>query len=363
MKDKLRLLVSEMVLRESNRSPQVGEIYITGEGDDIRLAYLDQDGNQVVISNLSENSQKPIHCSELENKLRSRAWNKLDGGRFINLGDSGNISRQSLMYRYYNGSDMPSSEVDRITDDDYTDVNTKVLVKNREIDPEQMQNMLDPELPVPGSPDEKVPNPNYIDVPLRASDLEKVYKTYEEIDDTKPIKSFYMQGRVLAESQGYRLLDRLYKETFGDMNATEEVYFYNSSKNTVDILTGAVTIDFITTNSDIYTDTLSLNDLVSYSSAPGVSGKVDLTVQYSKSGEIFSKDYTFLAFSYKTKKDRGAQGKAENKSELEMEDLVVLINSDIELEFVKGVIRVTPIIDGIDECIISNCTVTYGNLE
>ena len=61
-----------------------------------------------------------------------------------------------------------------------------------------------------------------------------------------------------------------------------EIYLYSTSKNVVDILNNSITIDVIPFNSDIYTNTVDLTELMNYSVSPGVSTKIDLGIQYSK---------------------------------------------------------------------------------
>lgn len=290
----------------TNEENTPGQLFLTGDGNSSRLAYLNDMGEMIIVSNLTNSPQKPIHCSELYSKLKNRAWNKVDGSRFVNLIEAANPDSQRLMYRYYDldkTNNMPESEIDTITSDDYLYQNTKAVTEEG------------------------------IDIDI----LEKT-------------RSFFLQGRVLVESDGYKELEETFKELFGNMNATEEVYFFNSSKNIVDILNSTVTFELIKANSDTYTDTLSLNELISYSSAPGISGKVDLTVLYSKGDNIYTHDFTFKAFSY-------------NTSGLENDNFIESINNDVQLEYINGVIKVAPIRNGVNECIINNCTITYGNIE
>lgn len=296
--------MSENKLKIVTDSAIPGQLFLTGEGNSSRLSYLNESGEIIVVSNLTNSPQKPIHCSELYSKLKSRAWNKVDGSRFINLVEAADPEHQNLMYRYYEflGTDnIPSSDIDTIGEDDYYYQNTRAVTEEG-----------------------------------------------IDIDVLKKTRSFLMSGRVLPDSVGYKELERNFKELFGNMNATEEVYFFNSSKNIVDILNSTITFELIKHNSDTYTDTLGLNELISYSSAPGVSGKVDLTVLYSKGGDIYTHDFTFTAFKY-------------NIIGLENDNFIEVINGDIQLEYIDGVLHVAPIKNGVDECIINNCTITYGN--
>ena len=139
-----------------------------------------------------------------------------------------------------------------------------------------------------------------------------------------------------------------YKQILDDMNKNE-VYIYNSSRNTVDFIDNSVIFNAIEYDSDSYTNILSLNELVSNFVHPGVSCKVDLTIQYSKGENIINYDTTFEAFKY-------------NDTTLDNSGFIEDINSEVILEYSNNVIKVMPKSRNINECIIRNCTLTYGNL-
>lgn len=180
-------------------------------------------------------------------------------------------------------------------------------------------------------------------------------KLQEEIDK---ITSFDDSGRL--------------KEIYDSMT-NNEVYLYSTTKNTVDILNNSITIDVIPYNSDIYTSILDLSPLVTYQVAAGISTRIDLGIQYSKnvaeevtdseSGvvteinyveKLYSKETTFSGFKY-TSSDNG-------DIELVNNNYVESVGTDIVIEYVNNIIRVVPQSLDVDECIISNCTVTYGNI-
>ena len=139
-----------------------------------------------------------------------------------------------------------------------------------------------------------------------------------------------------------------YKQILDDMNKNE-IYIYNSSRNTVDFIDNSVIFNAIEYDSDSYTNILSLNELVSNFVHPGVSCKVDLTIQYSKGENIINYDTTFEAFKY-------------NDTTLDNSGFIEDINSEVILEYSNNVIKVMPKSRNINECIIRNCTLTYGNL-
>ena len=148
-----------------------------------------------------------------------------------------------------------------------------------------------------------------------------------------------------------------------------EIYLYSTSKNVVDILNNSITIDVIPFNSDIYTNTVDLTELMNYSVSPGVSTKIDLGIQYSKYETRYvedpeDKEKLILVGNEKLySKETTLSGPRYNKQgELISKDYIEEIGSDIVIECVNNIIRVVSKSTDIDECIISNCTITYGKL-
>lgn len=132
------------------------------------------------------------------------------------------------------------------------------------------------------------------------------------------------------------------------MKTISTTSFYSSSKITVDILQSSITVDLV--NKNTYTNTLSLQTIERKMAKPGISGKVDLTVKYTKNYMIYGQDITFEAFKY-------------NDSEINPESSKLNFVStlgDVRVEYTDGIIRVIPENNDVDECIISNCILTYG---
>lgn len=155
---------------------------------------------------------------------------------------------------------------------------------------------------------------------------------------------------------------------YNSMN-NNEIYLYSTSKNVVDILNNSITIDVIPFNSDIYTNTVDLIELMNYSVSPGVSTKIDLGIQYSKYETRYvedpeDKEKLILVGNEKLySKETTFSGPRYNKQgELISKDYIEEIGSDIVIECVNNIIRVVSKSTDIDECIISNCTITYGKL-
>lgn len=175
------------------------------------------------------------------------------------------------------------------------------------------------------------------------------------IDSTNDVSGKYITGVPVSNPEG--ISDNL-KEAFEndpnyksilDSMIGNEIYIYNSSRNIIDFVNNSMIISAIKYNSDSYTNTLNLDKLINKSAISNLSGKVDLTVQYSKDDKIINHDITFEAFKF-------------NNSGLENMDFIEEINSDVVVEYSNNTVRVIPISDNINECIIRNCTITYGNI-
>lgn len=145
-----------------------------------------------------------------------------------------------------------------------------------------------------------------------------------------------------------------YNKVLNEMDE-REISLFSSIGSTIDIMTGVRTIDLITYNSDSYTNILSLVPLKRYIIQEGVSAKVDLGVQYVFEGDLRSHETTFCAFKYMEDNS--------GKLVLDSPDWIETVEDNIQIEFVNGILKTLPLSNNVSECIISNCTVTYGRLE
>lgn len=152
------------------------------------------------------------------------------------------------------------------------------------------------------------------------------------------------------------LIQEEYNSIFGEnMNTNKsEIKFYSSSMSSVNLIEDVVELELIKHDSDTYTNIINISDLIYYNSKPGISGVFDVTVEYSKGGNIYVKDLTFQAFRY-TSTDGTIPA-------LDVENYITSINDEVQLEYINNTIRVNPMNSEIDECILSRCTITYGNL-
>lgn len=170
----------------------------------------------------------------------------------------------------------------------------------------------------------------------------------DEIDTTDIESSFPLCGELKKET--IEEVDKKYIELFGDnSDATEEINFLLSTNNLADTEIEA-SIDLIK-GFDSYTNTVSLNELINYSTKSGTSGRVSLTVLYSIQDTIRSHNTMFEAFNY------------DSLQNLQIENMIEDIDGLVQLEYINGVIKVIPISKDVDECIINNCTVIYGRIK
>lgn len=171
----------------------------------------------------------------------------------------------------------------------------------------------------------------------------------DNIDTTDINNSFPLCGDLYSDTE--ELVNRKYIELFGDgLNAGEELGFL-SSTNSIQEKESEVSIDLIK-SFDSYTNTVSLNELINYSTEAYISCRVDLTVLYSKSdGIIYNHNTKFTAFDYGPTQTLNIYNTIEN------------IDSLVQLEYINGVIKVIPTSQEVNECIINNCTVIYGKLR
>ena len=171
--------------------------------------------------------------------------------------------------------------------------------------------------------------------------------------------SFPLCGDLSSETK--ELITEAYTDIFDDtMTAREEVCFLGSSKNVMRTSECQESIDMIK-GLDSYTSSLSLCELIEYSSYPRTSARVDMSVRYSKlnnemnEASVYNYFTTFKAFEY----DRNRN--------LELENTIEIINDGTEdlvrIEYLGGIVRLFSVSPKITECIINDCTVIYGKFR
>jgi len=241
-----------------------------------------------------ENSiSRPIKSTELFAKLRHKGWGKFDG-RFIT--EYPESTEQSLMYRVY------------------------------------------------------IPTGHDIDFP--ESDVDVISTGYRVNGEVKISPCFQMYSPKNTPGNGLKEeVDALFKEIFGYEYIMKDIVFSNSSREVVDLLDNTISFSIISPDSDTYTNTVGLGELINYSSIPGISAKIDLTIQYSIGEDIYNRDINFTAFKYNS------------NGELEIESLQFDLDSDVSVFFIAetGVVEAYPQEGSeVGECIINSCVVSYG---
>lgn len=277
---------------------------VTGQEDE--KEYYLTGNNRALVCN--DSNYRMTRISELSNKLKLRDWN-VTNRRFVIPGEDGSEGNLRVCIDDYSKGSGIINEVDE---------NTKSI----EIDKYELTEK------------EKSQFNSYLD--------------YLKNNKNNYLKEIY--------------------NLYNSMN-NNEIYLYSTSKNVVDILNNSITIDVIPFNSDIYTNTVDLTELMNYSVSPGVSTKIDLGIQYSKYETRYvedpeDKEKLILVGNEKLySKETIFSGPRYNKQgELISKDYIEEIGSDIVIEYVNNIIRVVSKSTDIDECIISNCTITYGKL-
>lgn len=147
------------------------------------------------------------------------------------------------------------------------------------------------------------------------------------------------------------------KVNIENMAKTNEIYLYDNSTSKIDFLNTQNTICLVEYNSDVYTDTVDLKKILSgiFCKSNITSSKVDLSIQYTKKTKdgnvcLLNHDTTFEGFYISGKN-------------IEITNFIETVSEDVDIEYLNGIIKLYPKNNNIIECIISNCTVSYGNVN
>jgi hypothetical protein len=276
--------VLNIVTAEEPTTPD--RLFINGDGEASVISYKTED--DIIVLSEGSSRFRPIHCSELDVKLKKRGYN-LVGTRFIRRDESGSLTSE-LWY-------------------DTT------------------------------KPDASIPGVDTVSIVQ---------------DENSQIRTLPGMIRVSGSDYPSALIQEEYNSIFGQMNTINEIQFYSSSMSTVNLIENLVELDLIRPDSDTYTSVLNLNELTYYNAKPGISCVLDITIQYSKGVNIYSRDLTIPAFHYNRADD--------NTPILDVTNYLTEINGDVQVEYIDKTLRVEPLHSEVDECIIYRCTATYGNL-
>lgn len=140
-----------------------------------------------------------------------------------------------------------------------------------------------------------------------------------------------------------------YYNKIKNMNETG-ITLYNSSKIVIDFLNNSISLDLL--GKDEYTNTISLVGIEKKQARAGISAKIDLTVSYTIDSATYKEDLSFEALEYVEENSLPVLKRINFISQV----------GEVLIEYIDGIIRVIPASNNVDECIISNCIMTYGNL-
>lgn len=309
--------------------------------DNGNLSYINEVEKKTFISNTSSN-KRPIYLSELAKRLEKRGWN-IPIRRVISNRDK---EESCLPWNYEEVNPAPNKGKEGNWDWDW-----------EEEDNQDNNNPPDLDKPIGDGKNNWGCStylyakqlsllPGFCD-PIN-NEMDQGLGSYIFSSNKHTPKSIitYIDnsgGQALNVKQ---LIDK-YHKAIKKMKEKEGETLYNSSKVVIDFLKNSVLVNLVT--EDEYTNTISLRELESSLAFPGLIGKIDLCVKYTKSGVIHGQDLVFEAFKY-PESDITAPEMPRFTSYL----------GDVLVEYVDGIIRVIPEALDVDECIISKCTLSYG---
>lgn len=251
---------------------------------------------------------RPIKCSELYNKLRVKSW-----GNFC------------IKYISTARIDNPNSDdIDNF--DPYEEFTVRATVRN------------------------PIESGIFSDIPTILTSNIK-----DRVNDDEICSSgFRVTGNSFSAEDMDAINDK-FAELFGLQNEVNDTYFFRSTKSLLDLSNSSVTFNLFNNDTGIYINSLNFSGLINHAVTSKISAVCTITVCYSdKSGMLVERDFSFKIFEYK---------KENSEIKLETENFISKILNDVQIEYFNNELRVLPLKDTITECIIENCTITYGNLQ
>ena len=195
--------------------------------------------DKVIIDN-SENFFRPIKCSELYNKLKSKGWGNF-GIKYISTYED----------------DIDSTVRAKITDPSISSISSEI-----------------PKILTSSVKDRK--------------DSEEIYSSGYKVSGN----SFNSEER--------ELIDTAYTSVFGSMNEVNDLYFYRPTNSTIDLSNSAITFNLLNNDQGLYVNTLNFGKLINHAVRPDLSAICTINIIYSKNSDIYLKDTTFEVFNYNT---------------------------------------------------------------
>ena len=174
--------------------------------------------------------------------------------------------------------------------------------------------------------------------------------TQDSVKSIKACDSWYnspVESKAVEEK-----IDETIEKVFGNSLRFDELDYEKEVRDKLgeyssDIVDEVLTVSLVPDT--LYTDTINLEDWVYKSGKPGVSAKLDISFYYSMDGKIYGGSQTIKPFEYLESGD------------LKPCNYLVKVGK-VQLEYIRFVIKIYPLEDGIDEIVINDCTMTIGNL-
>lgn len=246
---------------------------------------------------------RPIHCTELREKLHNRGWG-------------------NECFKFYSSLDTETAVGENTIRIQRKTFKYKIdLAENYTIS----DNYLDDGLPIINQSAESGSSPSP-DVVIPKVDIDLISNE----------------------------VNNAYNFVYENQRGERELRITRTSKDKIDIVDDSITIPMIdSSTTSIYTNTLDLNDLINHANTPGISAKADVTFLYSTATDnnmICGGDISFNAF------DIDSDGNV-------IKDNMIFNKEKVRVEYINGIIRIFPTSNDINECILSDVIITYGNLK
>lgn len=146
-------------------------------------------------------------------------------------------------------------------------------------------------------------------------------------------------------------VNNIYESIFGEQRGERELKILRSTKSRIDIVDEIITIPVIDSKrNSTYTNMIDLTSLLEHSPIPELQAKMDLTYLYSIKGVIYGGDETLTLFT------TDSSGNVTNLNQIIEKDNIVI-------EYINSILRILPKTDNVDEYIINDAIITYGNLS
>ena len=173
--------------------------------------------------------------------------------------------------------------------------------------------------------------------------------TQDSVKSIKACDSWYNKPEETeaAENAINERIDKLFKYYNGGIDVEKEVHS-NLGGYSADLSSYPIVVSLLSKTT--YTDTINLEDWIieSGKGTNEISGKLDISFQYSIEGKIHGGMQTINAFRYS------------NGNAL-VNDCIINLG-EVQIEYIRGVLKIYPINVEIDEVIINDCVLTIGIL-